>query len=209
MSTAPAFLAGASSSYFQAFHASTVSGKGAVGSTDRARFRKSTSRSSVQSSKRANVLRNHCLWKAGEMTRRRAFQTSGSAGINPLPRIGAKISARMPLSKFWLPSRSRYRAMLGSATTIKERGPKASLNTGPSSLWYFVRSRKRGPPTKVCRSPAATLPKNVLGPALSRAPCQSQDATSAPSSESLPRMNWSRLLNKIRNESWKPGLLPG
>ena len=52
----------------------------------------------VQSVKTRTILVIHCWWKAGTMALLRSFHVSKSAGMRPLPMIGSRISARMPLS---------------------------------------------------------------------------------------------------------------
>mmetsp|Transcript_17178 Transcript_17178/g.69109 ORF Transcript_17178/g.69109 Transcript_17178/m.69109 type:complete len:246 (-) Transcript_17178:440-1177(-) len=170
---------------------------------------RSPTKTCVHSWKVAIVWSSHFLWKPGAMARRRVFQRSGSAGMRPWPRIGLRISERRPLSKLSEFSRSTCRAHAGSATTMNDRGPNANLKTGPRSRWYLVSSKKRGPPTSVWRSPDATAAKNRPGPFSSRARRQSQPATLAPSSDSLPSANCSKLLSKIRNASSPPGFEPG
>mmetsp|Transcript_10426 Transcript_10426/g.34519 ORF Transcript_10426/g.34519 Transcript_10426/m.34519 type:complete len:232 (+) Transcript_10426:1216-1911(+) len=170
--------------------------------------RRFSTSSSAHWSKSTIVFWSQPLWNPGEMTRRRRFQTSGSAGMRPLPMMGSRISERMPLSKFSAETLRMCRAIAGSATTMKLRGPKASLYTGPSSPWYLFSRRKSGPPTSVCKSPVTTLYKSLPMPCSEMAPCQSHAATLAPSSESLPR-NWRRLLKRMRMASMAPGLLPG
>mmetsp|Transcript_18474 Transcript_18474/g.56739 ORF Transcript_18474/g.56739 Transcript_18474/m.56739 type:complete len:238 (-) Transcript_18474:353-1066(-) len=200
------FSEGAAPFFFQAGHCAKDAETLLVVS---ALLRKSSTRTSVQSWNVANVWSSHLRWNPGAITRRRRFQTSGSAGMRPWPRIGFRISDRMPLSKFSDLSFRTCFAIAGSATTMNDRGPNASLNTGPTSRWYFVNNRKRGPPTIVWRSPVTSDFDSLNGPCSRNAARQSQDATGAWSSLSLPSKNCSRLFNKMRKASTPPGLAPG
>ena len=74
------------------------------------------------------------LWNPGTIARLRTFQVSGSAGIRPLPIMGARISARIPLSYAFEFSLRMYFTIEGSETTKKDLGPKSNLYT-PPNFW--------------------------------------------------------------------------
>ncbi len=85
------------------------------------------------------------------------LQVCGSAGISPLPIIGSKISANIPLQYCSVDAVFRIcRAMTGSLITRNDLGPNDRLKIGPYSKKYLLRSRKSGPPANVCRSPPNT-----------------------------------------------------
>eukprot|EP00976_Prorocentrum_cordatum_P088206 1187217-Prorocentrum_minimum.AAC.2 len=70
---------------------------------------------------------SQALWKPGTMALRRTFHISRSAGINPVPMMGSRISARMPLSNEVARTRRISFAATGSDTTMNALGPNASL----------------------------------------------------------------------------------